>query len=90
MSWNDLATIIKLTANRVRCSNCNSVSSKALFYSKPEIKFKSSFFRPSGPPMVKRKEVLIRNSMKITDTQTSLTRLCMICGETREMKIPNI
>lgn len=87
MSQSNLSTVIKLCANRVRCSNCNSVSSKALFLSKPVARVRSSFFRSGGPSMIRKKHVLVLNGMKTLDTQMSLIRLCMICGETREMNM---
>jgi len=90
MIQSDISRRIKLCANRIRCSDCNAASTDALFISKKEVVFRSSVFRTPGFPMIKVKDRLRLNSMKTIDTGMVLTRLCMRCGSTREVRIPNI
>lgn len=86
---------IQFISNRVRCSNCNSNSDDAIFVAGEDLRFRSSFIRPNRP-----KPIFIRiaghiKKMGINRTQNLesvdvLTRVCLWCGNSRNVSVPNI
>lgn len=89
MTKSDLSRPIKLCSNRLRCDDCNATGVDSLFISKPEVRLRSTCYRAPGPPMIKINNRWRLNAMKAVDVGLVLIRICMKCGTTREMRIPN-
>ncbi len=99
MEWkNEIATKIKLLANRVRCSNCNANSSEALFIIDDGVSLHSLIRVPPchsrNPPMFRSRKHLKINRVQQVKNIDVLVRICLRCGTSRRIgmisNIPNI
>lgn len=88
---NEVTKKIQLIANRVRCPVCHSGADESAYMVVDEIRFRKSFFRPKmNPPMFKRAGKLRINKTQTLDGCDVLAKICLRCGASRQIVIPNI
>jgi hypothetical protein len=83
---------IRLLANRLRCSECNSDSSKAVFIIGENLKFKLPVKSDTNYTVVYRGNhfrKMVLNKFYILLSTESLVRVCTHCGNSRKTGISN-
>lgn len=90
---NDLAHKVQVLSNRIRCSNCNADGTEALFIVSDELRFRSSAIRAKqNLPMFRvgwRNPKLRINKTQKLESNEVLTRVCLVCGQSRRTSIPH-
>lgn len=86
-----IAYKIRILANRLRCSRCNSDSSSALFVVGDDIKHSIHIgnieeYRAVFKPISRK---LIINKLFRLLPCSSLVRVCTVCGKSRKSRIPD-
>ena len=80
---------IRLLANRVRCSICNSDSSTAVFVISENLKFKTSIeIKGDHRPIFRKSGMTIDKFYELVSAD-GLSRVCTRCGKSRKTGIAN-